>query len=190
MNFQWENSGEIFGEDFSTCLESTKNFGANFGANFGENFGNFVSNFATFFSETSFSRRAVPIDTSPFRGFQYCWLVRKEIPLLTCSVSACGLMSSHPHSSIIVKASASNPSHFACTSSRESNTGSLEAQQRYFSYRAILVVIVSQNSFVLVFMGYRTIIARYVANGVSHRCSCVKLSTKGGVSHHFGGLLT
>ena len=23
-------------------------------------------------------------------------------------------------------------------------------------------------------------------NGVSHRCACVKLSTKGGVSHHFG----
>ena len=37
------------GEDFSTCQESTKIFGANFGANFGENFGNFVSNFATFF---------------------------------------------------------------------------------------------------------------------------------------------
>ena len=35
----------------------------------------------------------------------------------------------------------------------------LEAQQRYFSYRAILVAIVSQKSFVLVFMGYRTIIA-------------------------------
>ena len=33
-------------------------------------------------------------------------------------------------------------------------TGSLEAQQRYFSYRAILVAIVSQNFFVLVFMGY------------------------------------
>ena len=44
---------------------------------------------------------------------------------------------------------------------------SLEAQQRYFSYRAILVAIVSQNSFVLVLMGY--------------------VSTKGGVSHHFGG---
>ena len=39
----------------------------------------------------------------------------------------------------------------------------LEAQQRYFSYRVILVAIVSQNSFVLVLMGYRTIIARYVA---------------------------
>ena len=27
-------------------------------------------------------------------------------------------------------------------------------------------------------------------NGVSHRCACVKLSTKGRVSHHFGELLT
>ena len=34
---------------------------------------------------------------------------------------------------------------------------------------------------------YRAII---VQNGVSHRCACVKLSTKGGVSHHFGGVLT
>ena len=33
------------------------------------------------------------------------------------------------------------------------------AQQRYFSYRAILVAIVSQTFFVLVFMWYRTIIA-------------------------------
>ena len=27
-------------------------------------------------------------------------------------------------------------------------------------------------------------------NGVSHRCACVKLSAKGGVSHHSGGALT
>ena len=39
----------------------------------------------------------------------------------------------------------------------------LEAQQRYFSYRTILVAIVSQNDFVLVLLGYRTSIARYVA---------------------------
>ena len=39
-------------------------------------------------------------------------------------------------------------------------SASSEAQQRYFSYRAILEAIVSQNSFVFVFMGYRTIIAR------------------------------
>ena len=68
-------------------------------------------------------------------------------------------------------------------------TGPLEAQQRYFSYRAMLVAIVSQNSFVLVFMGYRTVIARYVAKwGIAQMCLC-KLSTNGGVSHHFGGVL-
>ena len=37
------------GYDFSTCQESTKNFGPNSGANFGKIFGNFVSNFASFF---------------------------------------------------------------------------------------------------------------------------------------------
>ena len=39
----------------------------------------------------------------------------------------------------------------------------LEAQQRYFSYPGMLVAIVLQNYWVLVFMRYRTIIARYVA---------------------------
>ena len=45
--------------------------------------------------------------------------------------------------------------------SRESLYGHvpLEAQQRYFLYRAILVAIVSQNSLVFVLMGYRTSIA-------------------------------
>ena len=33
------------------------------------------------------------------------------------------------------------------------DSGNLEAQQQYFSYRAILVAIVSQDSFVLVFGG-------------------------------------
>ena len=68
---------------------------------------------------------------------------------------------------------------------------SLEAQQRYFSYRAMLVAIISQKCFVLVFYGvshnYRAIRCKM---GVSHRCVCVKLSAKGGVSHHFGGVLT
>ena len=66
------------------------------------------------------------------------------------------------------------------------------AQHEYFSYRAILVAIISQNYFVLVFTGiaqlsrdafqisYRTLIARYIANWVSQRCSCAKLSTKRG----------
>ena len=53
----------------------------------------------------------------------------------------------------------------------------------------MLVAIVSQNSFVLIFIGYRTIIARYVAKWVSHRCAFVKLSAKG-VLRHFGGVLT
>ena len=65
----------------------------------------------------------------------------------------------------------------------------LEAQQRYFSYCAILVAIVSQNYFVPVFMGYRTIIARYVAKwGIALMCLC-ETTYHGGVSHHFGGVL-
>ena len=66
----------------------------------------------------------------------------------------------------------------------------LEAQQRYFSYRAILVAIVSQNVFVLVFMGYRTIVARYAAKWgitVTQMCLC-QTKYQGGVSHHFGGV--
>ena len=63
----------------------------------------------------------------------------------------------------------------------------LEAQQRYFSYCAILVAIVSQNSFVPVFVGYRTIIARYVAKGgIAQMCLC-ETKYQGGVSHHFWG---
>ena len=66
----------------------------------------------------------------------------------------------------------------------------LEAQQRYFSYRAILVAIGSQKFSVLVFMGYRTIIARYVAKwGIAQMCLC-ETKCQGGVSHQFGGLLT
>ena len=58
------------------------------------------------------------------------------------------------------------------------------------SYRAILVAIVSQNSFVLVFGGYRTIITRYVAKwGIAQMCLC-ETKCSGGVSHHFGELLT
>ena len=46
-------------------------------------------------------------------------------------------------------------------------------QQRYLSYRAMLVAIVSQNSFVLVLMGYRTFIARIVAKwGIALMCLC------------------
>ena len=46
----------------------------------------------------------------------------------------------------------------------------------------------------LVFVGYCAIIAQssrdMLQNGVSHRCASVKLSTKGGVSDHFGELRT
>ena len=66
-----------------------------------------------------------------------------------------------------------------------SYSGHLEAQQRYFSYLAMLVAIVSQNSFVLVFLGGRWFSAQLSSdmfyNGVLHRCACVKLSTKGGI---------
>ena len=66
----------------------------------------------------------------------------------------------------------------------------LEAQKRYFSYRAILAAIVSQNSFVLVFVGYCTIITRYVAKwGIAQMCLC-ETKSQWGVSHHFGGVPT
>ena len=63
----------------------------------------------------------------------------------------------------------------------------LEAQQRYFSYRAILVAIVSQNSFVHVFMGYRTIIGRYVAKwGIAQMCLCKIKYQGGGIAPFWG----
>ena len=65
--------------------------------------------------------------------------------------------------------------------------GPLEAQQRYFSYRAILVAIVSQNYFVLVFMGYRTIIARYVAKwGIAQMFLCETKYPSGGIAPFWG----
>ena len=67
---------------------------------------------------------------------------------------------------------------------------SSETQQRYFSYHAILVAIVWQNFFVLVFMGYRTLIARYVAKwGIAQMCLC-ETKYQEGASHHLGGMLT
>ena len=63
----------------------------------------------------------------------------------------------------------------------------LEAQQSYFSYRAILVAIVSRNAFMLVFMGYRTIIARYVAKWGIAQIRLCETKYQGGVSRHFGG---
>ena len=59
----------------------------------------------------------------------------------------------------------------------------LEAQQRYFSYCAMLVAIVSQNSFVLVLMGYRTIIERYVAKwGIAQMFPCETQYERGGIA--------
>ena len=55
-----------------------------------------------------------------------------------------------------------------------------EAHQPYFSYRAILVAIVSQNSFMFVFMRSRTIIARYVATCDIAQMSLCKTSYQGG----------
>ena len=57
-----KNLVKFWGEDFSTCQQSTGNFGANFGADFGANFGEISetsSQISQHFSETSFSRRAV-----------------------------------------------------------------------------------------------------------------------------------
>ena len=67
----------------------------------------------------------------------------------------------------------------------------LEAQERYLSYRAILVAIVSQNYFVLAFVGvshkYRAICSK---TGGSHRCACEKISARGGGYRTFGGVPT
>ena len=42
----------------------------------------------------------------------------------------------------------------------------------------------------LVFVGHRTIIAEYVAKwGIAQMCLC-ETKYQGGVSHHFGGVLT
>ena len=54
----------------------------------------------------------------------------------------------------------------------------------------MLVAIVLQNSFVLVFMGYRTIIARYVAKWGIAQIRLCETKYQEGVSHHLGGVLT
>ena len=64
----------------------------------------------------------------------------------------------------------------------------LEAQQRYFSYRAILVAIVSQNSFVHVLWDFAQLSRDTLQNGVSRGCVCVKLSTKGGIAPFWGSV--
>ena len=53
------------------------------------------------------------------------------------------------------------------------NKKTLEAQQQYFSYRAMLTGTISQKYFVFVFMGYRTFIARQIAKrGIAKMCLC------------------
>ena len=65
--------------------------------------------------------------------------------------------------------------------------GGLEAQQRYFSYRAILVAIVSQIFSCLFLVGYRTIIARYVAKGgIAQMCLCETKYPRGGIAPFWG----
>ena len=49
----------------------------------------------------------------------------------------------------------------------------LEAQQQYCSYRMILAALLLQNWLVFVFVGYRKIVARYVAKwGIPQMCLC------------------
>ena len=51
----------------------------------------------------------------------------------------------------------------------------------------MLAAIVSQNSFVLVVVGYRTIIARYVAKrGIAQRCLCETKCQGGGIAPFWG----
>ena len=60
------------------------------------------------------------------------------------------------------------------------NDFGLRGPTAILSYRAIFVTTVSQTSFVLVLMGYRTIIARYVAKwGIAQMCLC-KTKYQGG----------
>ena len=58
-------------------------------------------------------------------------------------------------------------------------------------YRAIHVVIVSQNYFVLFSWGITQLSRDMLQDGVSHSCACEKVSPIGGagVSHHSGGAL-
>ena len=76
---------------------------------------------------------------------------------------------------------------FETSTKKRCSPPNLEAQQRYFSYRAILVAIVSQNPFVLVFMRYRTIIARYVAKrGIAQMWLCETKCQGGGIAPCWG----
>ena len=54
----------------------------------------------------------------------------------------------------------------------ETRRVALEAQQRYFSYRAILVAIVSQSYLVLVFVGVIAQISDDTLWGIAQMCLC------------------
>ena len=62
----------------------------------------------------------------------------------------------------------------------------LEAQQRYFSYRAIHVAIVSQNSFVLVLWASHNYSAICCKMGYCTDMSGIKSMTKGGIAPFWG----
>ena len=63
----------------------------------------------------------------------------------------------------------------------------LEAQQRYFSCRTVLVAIVWPKYFMLVFYG---VLRNKLHNEVSHTCACVKLRAKWGYRTILEGELT
>ena len=72
----------------------------------------------------------------------------------------------------------------------ENKPWSSEAQQRYFSYRAIPVATLSQNSFGPVLKGYRTIVERYVAKWDIAQMCCMKQTTQGGFAPFWGTAIT
>ena len=101
--------------------------------------------------------------------------------MLRSAARSCHAHSSHRHSAAV---HAGPACHFLSVATFADRRGEktvvlLEAHQRYFSYRAILVAIVSQKLLVLVFFGGIAYLSRdMLQNGVSHRCACV-LSTMG-----------
>ena len=84
------------------------------------------------------------------------------------------------------------------TSSRESELEIRPAKPRPELRGPAAILFISRDTcsdsiaklFRACFMGYRTIIARYVAKRVSHRCAFVKLSNNGGYRTIFGGVPT
>ena len=68
---------------------------------------------------------------------------------------------------------------------------SLRGPAAILPYRALLAAMALQNSFVLVFMGYRTIIVRYGADwGIAQMCLCGTKCHGGGCHTIHGRVLT